>query len=211
MLELGMDQADGLKQLFLPSLRGRINVIGVSSDSEPGRLAAGIGQAMIEHGYDVRWEDPLHVLPPNLPMSEDATQPAQITVVATNQPEQAPSADQTVCSIFAARPHPAELRKLYASMKQATSVERSAPFTVLWCGKGTEDPQMRRLCESNLSDTVSRFLGAPVEFIDSPRGAPRDSRILSSAVNEAHFLERLSSMLLNRLGYVRQPASTLQN
>lgn len=211
MLELGMDQADGLKQMFIPALRGRVNVIGVSEDSDPGRIAAGIGRAMIERGYDVRWEDPLNVLPANLPVADDDAQLAQITIAATREPDMTATPGQSVCSIFAARPHPTELRKLYASMKRATGIERTAPFTVLWCGKETLDPQMRRVCESNLSDTVSRFLGNPVEFIDSPSGAPRGGRMMSGPFNEAHFLERLSSMLLNRLGYVRQPVSTLKN
>jgi hypothetical protein len=210
MFELGLDQADGLKQLFIPQLRGRVNVIGVSTDSEPGRLAVGIGKALMNRGYDVRWDDPAGLLPGNLPCCDGDDLP-QIVVSATLRPELSKDDGQAKCSIFAARPHPSELRLLYSSMKAADSLELNGPFTVLWCGKGTEDPQMRRLCETNLSETVAKFLRNPVEFIDTPRGAQDPSRPLTPGVTEAHFLERLSSMLLNRLGYVSQPVSNLKN
>jgi hypothetical protein len=219
MFELGLDQAHGLKQMFMPLSNGRINVIGVCPDRDIAAAAIAVGTALTSRGFDVQWQDPDRLLPANRPQAS-SPDGAQIIVAASRESTDA-FADDPVpdYSIFASNPHPDQLTDLYKAMKSATSDSdadtEQPPFTVLWCGEDDDYQRLQHVCEANLTEAVERFLFREVEYINA--SLDQQSRSLVSQHNfesgaMSHgFIERVSAKLLTRLGQISQSGAASLN
>ncbi len=217
MFELGLDQAHGLKRLFVPLTDGRINVIGVCPEADIAIAVIGIGKALVSKGFDIQWKAPRGLLPSSV-MNAGDSDGAQIVIAAWREGTSAVDDDHPPDhSIFVSNPHPDQLPDLYAALKatanDSDSYADGKPFTVMWCGPDQHDHRLRSICENNLSEAVNRFLLAEVEFVNADREAVSSGYESQSPAGTyaGSFIERLSASLLCKLGQTNQLTTATVN
>lgn len=219
MFELGLDQAHGLKRLFVPLTDGRINIIGVCAENDMATAVIGIGKALVSKGFEIQWQAPRGLLPSSL-LADGVGDGdgAQIVIAAWRDGTDGVDHEQTPDhSIFVANPHPDQLSDLYAALKSmvngSDSFTEGKPFTVMWCDTDQDDHRLRSICENNLTEAVNRFLHCDVEFVNANREVTNASfeKTVPAGGCASSFIERLSTSLLCKLGHVNQLGAATLN